>query len=122
MANPWWTGQIGLRGVVEASSSGGAPGLKKSDLGISAGGGREAHSYSFQEWRGEHISLYVCMWISSIHSSAVLFKGFVFFHFQDIPTYFLAKYLKGQAPKFAILRRGDRSLRVKIRENLSSAS
>nr|GMD08380.1 B3 domain-containing protein REM10-like [Ipomoea batatas] len=32
----------------------------------------------------------------------------------DIPTYFLAKYLKGQAPKFAIPRRGDRSLRVKI--------
>ncbi|XP_019176579.1 PREDICTED: B3 domain-containing protein REM10-like [Ipomoea nil] len=33
----------------------------------------------------------------------------------DIPTAFLAKYLKGQAPKFAILRRGDRSWRVKIR-------
>nr|GMD21780.1 B3 domain-containing protein REM10-like [Ipomoea batatas] len=32
----------------------------------------------------------------------------------DIPTYFLAKYLKGQGPKFAILRRGDRSWRVKI--------
>ncbi|XP_031122546.1 B3 domain-containing protein REM17-like [Ipomoea triloba] len=32
----------------------------------------------------------------------------------DIPTAFLAKYLKGQGPKFAILRRGDRSWRVKI--------
>nr|GMD26331.1 B3 domain-containing protein REM10-like [Ipomoea batatas] len=33
----------------------------------------------------------------------------------NIPTAFLDKYLKGQAPKFAILRRGDRSWRVKIR-------
>ncbi|XP_031109896.1 AT-hook motif nuclear-localized protein 20-like [Ipomoea triloba] len=41
MANPWWTGQLGLQGVVEASSSGGAPGLKKPDLGISGGGARE---------------------------------------------------------------------------------
>nr|GMD21782.1 B3 domain-containing protein REM10-like [Ipomoea batatas] len=32
----------------------------------------------------------------------------------SIPTAFLDKYLKGQAPKFAILRRGDRSWRVKM--------
>ncbi|XP_019191618.1 PREDICTED: AT-hook motif nuclear-localized protein 20-like [Ipomoea nil] len=43
MANPWWTGQLGLQGVVEASSSAAAPGFKKPDLGISnnGGGGRE---------------------------------------------------------------------------------
>nr|GMD24728.1 putative B3 domain-containing protein REM15 [Ipomoea batatas] len=58
-----------------------------------------------------YISPYVC---GFLHFSAVLFKGFAFFHFQNIPTAFLAKYLKGQAPKFAILRRGDRSWRVKI--------
>nr|GMD23348.1 B3 domain-containing protein REM17-like isoform X2 [Ipomoea batatas] len=58
-----------------------------------------------------YISPYACVFL---HFSAVLFKGCVFFHFQNIPTAFLAKYMKGQAPKFAILRRGDRSWRVKM--------
>ncbi|XP_019176567.1 PREDICTED: B3 domain-containing protein REM17-like isoform X2 [Ipomoea nil] len=47
------------------------------------------------------------------HFFKPIFKGFK--NGVNIPTAFLAKYLKGQDPKFAILRRGDRRWRVKIR-------